>query len=67
MLTFTKENDMFIFARNQALAIIGVLFCTEKNRTWRVWLISSTSAEPDHLRQIADKIDELNGADDGIS
>lgn len=59
-LTFTRENDMFVSA-NQDGKRVGVLFCSEKNSKWQVYSISSSFAEPEHLRQIADKLDELNG------
>lgn len=59
-LTFTKETNMFISAKIEQKKIC-LLFCSEKNSKWRVYSISSSFAEPEHLRQIADKLDKLNG------
>lgn len=60
MLTFTQETGMFISAKNYDGNTAGVLFRHNRNSKWGVYSISSSFAKPEHLRQIADKLDQLN-------
>lgn len=67
MLTFTKENDMFILGKRRDGQTIATLFINPLSGVVRVTSVSRFDTSSSDLRQIADKLDELNGADDGIS
>lgn len=60
-LTFEQELGNYLVAKDQEGKRIGTLFLNNHKGKWRVYSISSTHAESEHLRQIADKLDELNG------
>lgn len=63
-LTFTRESEFCTAITEENRIQIGRLHFDRKGYKWVVCLISSSFVEPDHLRQIADKLDELNGVND---
>lgn len=69
-IIFTRETNNSITATRDDGQTIAVLYLKTRNEVptgrWRVRSISSTFAESEHLRKIADKIDELNGELNGI-
>ena len=61
MLEYLRESMMFMSVRREGKTV-ATLYISEKDSTWRVYSISSSHAESNDLRAIADKLDELNGA-----
>lgn len=67
MLTFIKENDTFILGKRREGQTIATLLINPLSGVVRVTSVSRFDTSSSDLRQIADKIDELNGVDNGIS
>lgn len=60
-LTFTKANDTLIYVTQQDGDLVSTLYLSDKTMKWSICSMSGLFSEPDNLRQIADKLDELNG------
>lgn len=59
MLEYLRNSQRFISVslsdRN-----VATLYFDERDKVWRPYSINSTNACSNHLRSIADKLDELN-------
>lgn len=60
-LTFDQELGNYLEAIDPEGKRVGTLFLNRNDGKWHIYSISSKHAETEHLRQIADKLDELNG------
>ncbi|MBY0499314.1 MAG: hypothetical protein K2P74_06860 [Nitrosomonas sp.] len=60
MLKYLRESKMFMSVSREGKTV-ATIFLSGKNPTWQVYSISSSHAESNDLRAIADKLDELNG------
>ena len=58
-LEFIRKSKLFMSVRSSGICV-ATIYLSEKHGDWRIYSVNSSNAEPDDLRQIADKLDELN-------
>ena len=58
-LEFIRKSKLFMSVRSAGICV-STIYLSEKHGEWRIYSVNSSNAEPDDLRKIADKLDELN-------
>jgi hypothetical protein len=58
-MEFIRKSKLFISVRSAGICVAQI-YWSEKHGDWRIYSVNSSNAEPDDLRKIADKLDELN-------
>lgn len=61
MLEFVRESEKFISVKKRNGINSATLYKVDLRSRWEIYSIVVAHTESFHLRQIADKLEELNG------